>query len=234
VNSHHFGTGSGEADVVRTSAYLEVNAMSRQLGPFAVTCVLLLLVTGCVPLPPGQPTAPTLSALRPQATPVPYLLHPPSERTGIAEVDRVIDAMLSPDRDAVTRMVHFLTTPCTTREGLGGPPKCGPAETDGTPVEVFPVGGPEGTFMGRAEIDHLVPSQVAGLYAVYRVPANAYREAYWPAGNYGVVFLRPDSSFVIALVDESGIVRLDYPPPPSGDGTNGWMSEEMILPPRNP
>ena len=152
----------------------------------------------------------------------------------MTQVDRVIDAMLDADRSAFRGLIRFLTAPCTTREGLGGPPKCGPGETDGTPVEAFPVGGPEGTFVRPVDIDRLLPGQMTGLYAVYRVPASAYRESYWPAGNYGVVFLRPDNSFLIARVDEAGIVRLDYPPVSSPDGLSGWIGQEMVLPPREP
>ena len=80
-------------------------------------------------------------------------------------------------------------------------------------MEVFPVGGVEGSFARRADIDRLLQISVTGLYAVYKMPAAAHQEDYWPAGDYGVVFLRPDNSFLIAFVNPNGIVRLDNLPP---------------------
>ena len=158
-----------------------------------------------------------------------------SARTGIAEVDRVIGGVLSADRDSLRGLIHFLTAPCTTREGLGGPPKCEAGETEGTPVEVFPVGGVEGSFARRAEIDRLLQIAVTGLYAVYKVPANAYRADYWPAGDYDVVFLRHDNSFLVVHVGPDGIVRLDNLPPVGvPDDLAQWMGGEMVLPPAAP
>lgn len=201
--------------------------MRALLMRLATAGMILALLGGCVPLPPAPPpeerspasavtgtSAPTSEAT-PAAGGIPT--HPPSARTKIPAVDRVIEAALSGDSAALRGLMRFITTPCTTAEGLGGPPKCAAGEADGTAVEVFPVGGPEGTFVRAAEADGLLPLKVAGLYGVYRVPADAYREEYWPAGEYGVVFARTDGSFVVVLVSREGIVRLDYPDPETVD-----------------
>jgi hypothetical protein len=118
------------------------------------------------------------------------------------------------------------------REGLGGPPKCNPGEAEGTPVEVFPVGGPgEGTFVRREHMNTLPLPPLKSLYAVYKVSPTAYRADYWPAGDYGVVFLRADNSFLVALVEPEGIVRLDYPAASTPEDLPDWIQGEWILPP---
>jgi hypothetical protein len=200
--------------------------------------------TAIVALPTATPPAqgevlPTLfvtpRAPEPRPTAGPLRPHASSARTGIAEVDRAIDGVLNADRDSLRALVHFLTTPCTNRQGLGGPPKCNPGETEGTPVEVFPVGGVEGSFARRVDIDRLLQISVTGLYAVYEAPAAAYQEDYWPAGDYGVAFLRPDNSFLIAIVGPNGIVRLDNLPPVGvPDDLSRWMGGKMVLPPVAP
>jgi hypothetical protein len=242
------------------NASTEVNAMNPKLSRLVLAVAPWLLVAGCVALPADRPAAtrastdvapvavslptptppargevtPTIPApprapeLRPD--PAPRRPHPSSTRTGIDEVDRVIGAALDADPDSLRALVRWLITPCTTREGLGGPPKCDPGEPEGTPVEVFPIGGPEGTFVRRAGIDRLRTS-VTGLYAVYRVRADAYREDYWPAGEYGVVFLRPDNSFLVALVGADGIVRVDYPAVSPTDDLSAWTGGDWVLPP---
>ena len=102
-------------------------------------------------------------------------------------------------------------------------------------VEVFPVGGVEGSFARRADIDRLLQISVTGLYAVYKMPAAAHQEDYWPAGDYGVVFLRPDNSFLIAFVNPNGIVRLDnLPPVDVPDHLLRWTGGKMVLPPVAP
>lgn len=181
--------------------------------------MFLLLMAACVPLPAERPnpTATVMPTAAPVAQPTlsVFALHPPSTRTGIAEVDRVIEGMLGGSVETQRGLLLPLSFPCTTREGLGGPPKCNPGESEGTTVQAFPLGGPEGSFLRVGEIDRILPLQVAGLYAVYKVPADAYRADYWPAGEYGVAFLRSDRTLLIALVTADGIVRLDWASSPA-------------------
>jgi hypothetical protein len=144
-------------------------------------------------------------------TPTPTIkLHPPGARTGIQEVDAIIAAVLVRDIDAMRKLVRYTTARCTTASGLGGPPKCERGEAEGTWVEAFPILGSEGGFVRRASIDGVLQFEVQGLYAVYRVPDNAYKEDYWPAGRYGIVFLDKDGSALTLLSDRGGIVRIVY------------------------
>jgi hypothetical protein len=178
-------------------------------------------------------------ALFPTGTPAPVdqMAYPPDTRTGIATVDDVIDAVHMDDRHALIDLVHYTVTACTNADGLGGPPKCGEGQVEGTPVEVFPVMGPgEGSYTDRQMIDQVFPEEPLSLFAVFQVADSAYREEYWPAGSYGVI-LRIDGEPVPALtlrIDDGGIVRLDH-----SFGEPFWLSpsllerevEAFILPP---
>jgi hypothetical protein len=142
-------------------------------------------------------------------------VHPADVRTGIAEIDDVIEAILSSDVEARRVLVRFVVTPCTTAQGIGGPPKCAEGEADGTPVEVFPILESEGFHVRRESIDQSLGFVVEGLYAVFRVPDDAYEEDYWPAGEYGLVFVRKDMpegmNFPVTVLVENGlIVRLHF------------------------
>ena len=233
------------------------------LAPVGLFAVLLLIVAGCTagPSPTVPPPAPTATARPATATPAPAptatvapaptvaptarpttapggmpALHPAGARTGIAGVDAVVDAFLGASLDARRRLVRFLITPCTTAQGLGGPPKCAAGEANGTPVEVFPFLGSEGEFVRRAGIDRVLEFQTAGLYGVYRVPASAFRADYWPAGEYAVVFagqIDPKSSVagvnqLIVYVQDGAIVRLRRTPfaepwPPAEAAGATWV-----------
>jgi hypothetical protein len=135
---------------------------------------------------------------------------PLSTRTGIQAIDDVIAAALANDLAALRKLVRYTLTGCTKADGLGGPPKCESSEAEGTRVEVFPILGSEGGFVRRSSIDRVLQFNLKGLYGVYRVPANAYREDYWPAGRYGLVLIWDDESAMTLLVENGGIVRIVY------------------------
>jgi hypothetical protein len=166
-------------------------------------------------------------------------VHPAGARTGIAQVDAVVDAFLGSSLDARRRLVRFLTTPCTTTRGLGGPPKCASGQADGTPVEVFPYQTGEGGYATRATIEGALTFDVTGLYGVYRVPPPAVRHDYYPAGDYAIVFTRDPGRWsrvtpvlqVIVHVENGAVVALDCTPyvadwPPFEAAAAQW-----VLPP---
>jgi hypothetical protein len=143
-----------------------------------------------------------------------------------------MDAVLGGDIDALRELVRYTTTHCTTALGLGGPPKCEHDEMESTWVQVFPILGSEGGFVRRQSIDDVLRFEVKGLYAVYRVPENAYKEEYWPAGEYGIVFVQKDGLLLTVLSDRGGIVRIVY----HMDGSSSAAviqrdAGELILPP---
>jgi hypothetical protein len=110
-------------------------------------------------------------------------------------------------------LVRFSTFPCTHREGLGGPPKCLPTEEEGTPVEVLPFLGAEGSHMRRSEIGSWSGIGPAQLYAAYKNPDRPYPDEFFPEGEFGVAFLLEDETNVVVFqVAEEGILRIDYYP----------------------
>lgn len=109
--------------------------------------------------------------------------------------------------------IQFLITPCTTVDGLGGPPKCEAGMDDGTSVEVFPLGGAEGQFATPKNMDNVLQFWIKDLYAVYKVPADAYEKSYWPAGEYALLFERDQNDIpfpITVLVADGKIVRINY------------------------
>jgi hypothetical protein len=117
----------------------------------------------------------------------------------------------SGDVEAQRSLLHFATFPCTRTEGLGGPPKCLPGEADRTNVEALPILGAEGGHIRRSEIDTWTGVGGATLYAVYRVPATTYSNAFYPVGEHSIAFCVPEANYIVVFqVSSQGIVRVDY------------------------
>lgn len=167
---------------------------------------------------------PTAPAALPTAGPGQLpAVHPAGTTTGIVELDAVITAMLGNSLEAKRKLVRYVTTPCTTTQGGGGPPKCAQGEADGAAVEVFPFVTAEGEFARRdavGAIDRVLQFTVEGLYGVYRVPSTAFRAAYWPAAQYAAVFVEKgvkgqqatDVVQTVVYVEGGAIVRLRRTP----------------------
>ena len=160
--------------------------------------------------------------------------YPPDMRTGIDEIDIIIDAIMSKDIDARLDLVRLTTAACTMGMGLGGPPKCKGEETDGTSIDVFPIAYGEGIFIRLESLREVFNFSVRGLFAVYHVPGDAFEAQYWPAGDYGIVFTSEDEGqphIIIVFVEDGRIVRLgfDYNWPPFDSVRE--MSDAFILPP---
>jgi hypothetical protein len=169
-------------------------------------------------------------------TPTPYIdiEYPPDTRTGIPEIDGVIDTIMQQDIDARVELVRYIQYPCTTGDGLGGPPKCQDDEADGTTVTAFPVLYSEGVHVRPDQILDVLNFSVRGLLAVYTVPESTWRSDDWPVGETAIVFTSEDGGYphVITLhISDGEIVRLEFnagwPPFP-------WIwdrSDDFILPP---
>ncbi|MCE9646692.1 MAG: hypothetical protein K8S20_11900 [Chloroflexi bacterium] len=159
---------------------------------------LFLVLTACAQ---AQPTA-----------------DPAAGRTGIPELDRIIEIVLAGDLDEVRSLIQFTQTACTNIEGLGGPPKCLANEAPGTPVEVLPLLGPEGHFIRKAEIQSWDGLQVSQLFAAYQVSDQAYTDLNYPAGEYALVFIGglENQTSLTLQVRGGRIVRIDeslqFPP----------------------
>jgi len=194
----------------------------KRYFPIVVTILFLLGISACAQVTPApQDIAPT-----PQPTTAGGF-HPLTTRTGIEEIDNILDVVANGDIERLRSLIQFTNTKCTQLEGLGGPPKCRAGEAEGTPVEVFPFLGPEGSFFRKDEIENWPGVEATDLYAVYQVsPAVIYEENY-PAGKYAVMFVEKENQSVISLrVDNGRIVRVDYIFDLSPEVLNGWLQRE--------
>jgi hypothetical protein len=135
-------------------------------------------------------------------------VHPLTTRTGIEEIDRILDA--SGDMQKLRSLIQFTSTKCTRLDGLGGPPKCLPGEGEGSPVAVLPFLGPEGYFLRKDEIDNWQGFEVSGLFAIYEVSPNAFSDENYPAGQYAILFVGEENQPAVSLrVSNGRIVRVD-------------------------
>jgi hypothetical protein len=174
---------------------------------------LLLGACALPPAPPPQAVAPAVASV-----------------TGMSDIDTVIAGMLSNNVNDRLSLWQPVIAGCTTREGLGGPPKCNAGEAEGTPVEFLPVIGPgEGSTIRSADVASQLGVPVEKLLGAYRVKAGATREPEYPAGEIALVFSSPDQGSAIAVRVQNGrIVRLDYLTQPqdgfTADGDT-WLIE---------
>ena len=167
----------------------------------------MLLIAGIPACSPTMSATQTnISTSQPTST---VLFHPLSTRTGIEEIDHVLNAL--GDIQELRSLIQLTSTGCTKRDGLGGPPKCLPGEGEGTPVEVLPFLGPEGYFLRKDEIKDWQGFDTSGLLAIYEVSSNAYSDENYPAGHYAILFGGMENEPAVSLrVQDGRIVRVDY------------------------
>lgn len=156
------------------------------------------------------------SACSPSGTPTPMLnsdgTYSLEARTGIEDVDNVLAVVAGGDRGELENSIQYTTAPCTTADGLGGPPKCNEGEAEGTLVEALPMIGSEGGFIRKADIDNWTSVDASSLFAVYKVSEEGVEEEYYPRGQYAIVYLSSDYGVGVTLrVSDGRIVRVDYP-----------------------
>ena len=129
------------------------------------------------------------------------------------ELKPVVLAILRGSYLDVKALVRYTTTPCTSADGLGGPPKCLPTEADGTLIDAFLLGGSEAHFVRPTEIEPSLQFSVKGLYAVYHVQPNPNKQIDSPTGEYALVFDRDQNDYplpIIAYVTDDKLVSLDF------------------------
>lgn len=134
----------------------------------------------------------------------------------IDEIMPVLEVLFWGTMEDRLSRVQYLSTACTTADGLGGPPKCPSGQAEGTLVEVFPVGGAEGHFVGPDEMDRVLQFSVEGLYAVYQPLPGRDPIEYWPVGDYALLFERKmlnASLPVTVFVQDGKLVRLGFSMP---------------------
>jgi hypothetical protein len=136
-------------------------------------------------------------------------------RTGVDQVDQVIENFLVRKFDWRRDMLRTITVACTTDQANVGPPNCPPGTLDGTKVEVFPYREHGNTkYVSPDELDSFLQFPLGGLYAVYKIPEGGFQADWQPAGKYAVVFVDQEGKLGVELaVDEAGkVVRIEFWP----------------------
>lgn len=141
-----------------------------------------------------------------------YPTHPAETRTGILQIDQVIDVFLLGDAADQWELLTFIEVGCTYVDGYREPPPCREGEEEGTLVEVFPFLGTVGSHSRRDELEDWGGIEVIGLYAVFTPSENVFTDEYYPVGEYVVAFMGSSGRDVqIVHVNAEGqIVRIDW------------------------
>lgn len=130
--------------------------------------------------------------------------------TGVDQLDRLIEIVLSDDMDALQSVIQFTQSKCTFVEGLGGPPKCKEGEVEGETVEVLPFLGWEGHFIRKEDLGSWDGLSVSQVYAAYTVSAVEYTDPDYPRGTHAIVFIdEAQGSSVTLQIVAWQIVRID-------------------------
>lgn len=167
----------------------------------------VFLISACAPS-----STSTLEAVttEPQPT-LAEKYHSLDTRTGITEIDDILAAVESNDPQKLRGLFSYSTIACMTVHALGGPPPCREGEAEGTPVEVLPTLGPEGSYIYKDEIGNWPGLLVTDLYAVYKVSEGAYSDENYPKGEYGVILVgQENNENVVLQIKDGGIVRMDF------------------------
>lgn len=181
------------------------------------------------------PTTEPVATSAPTAAPTDETAAPTPRLSGVPEADAVIPTLLAHDAEAINELIHYNVIPCTTAEGLGGPPKCLEGETEGTLVEAFPTLGAEGGHIRPDGMNMLISLlHTDELYAVYELSDEVYADDAYPRGRYGVLFISDQEGFPTTTVhvDENGIVRIDYHLDESPDEVMAREAATLLLAPQ--
>ncbi len=165
------------------------------------------LLAACAPLP--SPVTETAVAPSPQLT-VERTIYPLDTQTGVEEIDGILNVVATGDIQSLRSLLKFTAAECTTREGLGDPPKCQAGEAEGKVVDVFPFLGSEGSCIRKDELEGWLGIDISGLYAVYQVSDTVVSELGYPAGMYSILYKSSGEKTMVSVRVEDGmIVRID-------------------------
>ena len=135
-----------------------------------------------------------------------------SVRTGVPEVDAVVEAVLSGDQEALRGFVRYAPVACSIDSQMGVE-FCRPDEEDGTLVDALQLADCEGFYVRPDEIDGTLAYLLGGkprLYGVYQASPSTFLP-----GDYTAVFAveGPEPGQVFGtelLIDDGRIVWIDF------------------------
>ncbi|MCH7699354.1 MAG: hypothetical protein IH865_10505 [Chloroflexi bacterium] len=121
----------------------------------------------------------------PTSTPA-HTQAPDKTRTGIPEIDTVLDTVFSGDEEAVGALIGYTPTACAINpQGIGSPPQCLEGDPDGTLSDFFAIGYCHGTLVR--------PENMGSTISMLSEPGARLRavsavEEVWPSGDHVVVY----------------------------------------------
>ena len=139
--------------------------------------------------------------------------HPLSARTGVRDVDVVLDALESHSPTEIEKVTKFSTQPCVTRESPSRHPlACPPGMRDGDPLTGLFLFDVEGGLLDPNQALELLSHGLSGrLYGVYLYGQEESRPEV-PMREYGIVFLEtsvPRYGFISVDVAMGLIVSIE-------------------------
>jgi hypothetical protein len=164
------------------------------LKAVTVLLVLAVLLGSCsggdsdsTPTPAATATATQPATATPEI-PVPPS-YPDSTRTGISEVDAVLDAVSSANSPQLQSLFELTPSPCVVNPiGIHNPPKCPDGVSAGTLIPVFRA------MAGEAVWPDYLPGALSAwlrgdlqVFAVYRTAAPMFN-GWIPAADHAIVF----------------------------------------------
>jgi hypothetical protein len=162
---------------------------------------------------PDHTQTPTMIPATPTSRPLPTATTDIRNVTDNPDVNATIAALLEQNLETLLDSIMLNSQPCTTKDGLGGPPKCPAGINDGTAITFFPALGPgEGTHLTPDEVSIVFDYQEPVLFAVVLVKPPDYIDPVFPIGNYAVILETVPMGFArtFRLNHLGEIVRVDY------------------------
>lgn len=227
----------------------------KQIKRLIIVTLLVIAISGCTsnkanetpasvqnqPTEESQPvlqtdTQPAIqNSSEPTNEPSPSATLDPRQATDNPEVNATIAALLDQDLETLMERILLNSQPCTTQDGLGGPPKCPEGVNQGTVLSFFPVIGPgEGTYLNPDEVSRVFDYQDPVISAVIKAKPPEVYDLVFPRGNYAVILTIQPNGFArtFRLNDQGKILRVDYT---AWDATQEIEGIEGILlyPPNN-
>ena len=202
-------------------------------------CTLLLGLAACGDGDDPAEVTPTAVAERSPTSAASLI----PRRTGIPEVDTVLDAVEAGDVERISALLRFTAMPCGSAGGLV---VCDPGEGEGASRDMLALAACEEALLSRDEVESSwLPGWSVNptVYGVYTAPPSSGQPLDPPA-EYIAVFAAPESTrgLFATAIDQGRIVKLFYglPIPPNICAATpevlveGLGLEEAILPPLAP